>query len=120
MTGRELTKRIQEVRKEDQYFIKWWRKENDFIDFELIDVFLKNARTDEEFAGFELLSMEQLWETVKALAPDRLARQTSNGSESISWEQKRDDGTTVNRVCPFTPDSLLSIVDVLTKGNYVD
>lgn len=120
MTGREIAKQILETRKGEQYFIKWWRKENDFIDFELIDTFIKNARTEEEFTGYELLSMEQLWEIARSLDPDRLSRQTTEGQESIAWQQKRDDGTTVDRVCPFTPDSLISIVDVLTKGNYVD
>ncbi len=120
MTGREIVKEIGTNQNSDQPFIKWCRKENDFVDYELVDKFMANAGTSDEYASYELLTMEQMWEIVKKIDPKGVSRGEKEGAEVIFWDQKRSDGTTTSRICPFTPDSLISIVDVTTRGNPVD
>ncbi|RNC68152.1 MAG: hypothetical protein ED859_11330 [Desulfuromonadales bacterium] len=120
MTGRELEKQIQAEKQGDQHFVRWWRKENDFVDFELIDSFLANLKHDEEFAGFELLTMDQMWNALKEFDPEGVSRGTREGQEVIYWDQEKPDGTVKSRTCPYTPDSLISVFDAVTKGNPVD
>lgn len=120
MTGRDVLKQIRIERKPEQCFIKWWRIENDFVDFELVDAFIESARNDEEFAGYELLNMEQMWETLSNLKPESLTRGKKDGQDVIFWEQEAENGSTRSRVCPYSPDSLISVFDAVTKGNYID
>lgn len=120
MTGREIMKQVRTEKQADQHFIKWWRKENDFLDYELVESFLADAKPDDEFSDFELLTMEQMWETLKEFDPLAVSRGEREGQEVIFWEQKLRDGSTKSRICPFTPDSLISVFDALTRGNPVD
>ena len=120
MTGREIEKEIREGRNANQLFIRWWRKENDFVDYELVDSFLSSVGSGDEYAGYELLTMDQMWEALKGFDPAGVSRGEKGGEEVVFWEQKLADGTTRNRICPYTPDSLISIFDAVTKGNPVD
>ncbi|WP_298439250.1 hypothetical protein [Geobacter sp.] len=120
MTGRDIMNEIRTGKRGDQHFIRWWRKENDFVDYELVDSFLAGARHDDEFSGYELLTMEQMWEALREFDPQGVSRGEREGQEVIYWEQTLPDGSTKNRICPFAPDSLISIFDAVTRGNPVD
>lgn len=120
MTGREIEKEIRAGRTTDQLFIRWCRKENDFADYELLDSFLASVGSGDEFASYELLTMDQMWEALKEFDPAGVTRGEKGGEEVIFWEQKLADGTTRNRICPYYPDSLMSVFDAVTKGNPVD
>ncbi|ABB30362.1 hypothetical protein GeomeDRAFT_2738 [Geobacter metallireducens RCH3] len=120
MTGREIEKEIRDGRKADQPFIKWCRKENDFVDYELVNSFLASVGSGDEFASYELLTMDQMWNVLKEFDPKGVSRGEKGGEEVIFWEQTLADGTTKNRACPYTPDSLISVFDAVTKGNPVD
>ncbi len=116
MRGADIAKEIPERRKEGQFFIRWWRKEEDWLDFDLIDTFLTNINPDEEIGGYDLLGMEEMWEYVRKVCGDRVARTTRKGEEVILWQKQPDN----ELVCLFTPDSLLKIFDAESRGNYVD
>jgi hypothetical protein len=106
--------------KTDRRFIKWWRKENDFVDYELVDDFLADARQEQEFAGYELLDLQQMWETLRRAVPGRVAREKYGQREVIVWSRMAEDGTMKEEVCPFTPESVMTIFDVETRGNVLD
>ncbi|HEX8960867.1 MAG TPA: hypothetical protein VF775_04775 [Geobacteraceae bacterium] len=116
MKGEDIVRQVADGRKEGQFFIRWWRKEEDWLDFDLIDTFLANAKPDEEIGGYDLLTMEEMWEYVRKVGGNRVARTTRKGEEVILWQKEPDKET----VCQFTPDSLLKIFDVESRGNYVD
>jgi hypothetical protein len=116
MTGGEILKKIKEMKTPEQCVIKWWRNEEDFIDFELIDQFESNVGKDEEIAGFELVDLDQLWTHVKVLCGDRLKKDRKDGEDLLLWS--REGGKMHRR--PYTAKSLLEILDIETKGNYVD
>lgn len=117
MTGQEIITRLREGRRSDLPFIRWWRRENDFVDYELVDTFMENVRPDQEFADFELLGMEEMWEALRKVRPEGVSREKRRLGEVIVWKRAGDAG---EKVCPFTPESLISIFDAETRGNVVD
>jgi hypothetical protein len=113
MRGREIVEQLQ-GRSQDKCFIKWWRRENDFSDYELIENFLADVRPEQEFADYRLLSLEEMWAELQKVGADRVRREKRTKGEVIVWE-----GGGGSRECPFTGDSVLSIFDVETRGNVV-
>ena len=116
MTGNEVIKQLAERRKEGQVFIKWWRKEEDWLDLDLIDRFIENVKPDEEIGGFDLLTMEEMWAQVQKVGSSRVERTKKRGEEVVVWQKTAGE----EMVCPFTPESLLHIFDVETHGDFVD
>ena len=101
MDGIELVKALDERREDRHHFIKWWRKENDFVDIELIDLFRSTVTAGDVFGGFELLDLEQLWAVVAELCPARVSRRDIDGHESISgtgWTRRGGHGASVVRL----------------------
>jgi len=120
MSGREVVRAVEATKTPDHRFIKWWRKENDFTDLELIDTFIAGVGSSDEIGGFELLDMDQAWRLVTRLCPDRVSRRTFDRHEEIIWDRKGKDGALRSYRCDFSPEFLLKIFDVETRGNYVD
>ena len=120
MKGYEITKQLKERKNPNHQFIKWWRKENDFLDYDLIDRYVNNFDDSEEIAGFDLIDSEQMWAELKHLCGDRIARVKKDGGEYISWRPAsgRDAGKT--QECQFSSQSLIAIFDRETRGNPVD
>lgn len=116
MIGSEIVKQIAEQRKEGQVFVKWWRKEEDWLDIDLIDTFIANTNPDEEIGGYDLMDMEEMWEYVQKAGADRVARTTRKGEEVVLWRKEPDK----ELVCPYTPQSLIQIFDVETHGDFLD
>ncbi len=115
MTSTEIARQIREQRTSDMQFICWWRKEEDFLDYELIDRFLESAGQNLEVGGYELLTTEQMWERLEKVCGKRVMKTQKAGEALIEWDTK--GGT---RTCPYTPKSMIEIFDVETKGNVVD
>ena len=116
MTGKEIVEQIKAQRKENHAFIKWWRKEEDWIDYDLIDRFVATAREDEVIDGFELVGIDNLWEQLQRLCPGRVTKDKKDGQDIVVWE--KTDGK--KKECVFIPLSLLEILDAETRGNLVD
>ena len=117
MTIQEIRKEVLGTWNEGRCFIKWWRKENDFVDYELVDTFLANLKPDEEFAGFELLTMEQMWRELQRLVPERVALGQKHGEKVIRWQHTTGDGTVREDVFPYDASSLLTVFDGETRGD---
>jgi len=120
MTGKELMKQLEELRESRHHFIKWWRKENDFVDIELLESFCDSVKAGEQFEGFELLDMEQLWEVVRRLCGERVTRSKQDDHEIIGWQRLDNKGAVRNISCTFAPEFLMQIFDVETRGNYIE
>lgn len=116
MTGAEILKRIDAEKTADHCIIKSWRKEEDFIDFELIERFESDVKKEAEFEGFELIDLEQMWTHVLNLSGERLDRREKDGVKVVAW--KREGGK--EHILPYTAKTMLEILDMETKGNYVD
>ncbi len=119
MRAEEIIRDIRKGQEEGQSFIKWWRIENDFSDYELFDTFIQNARSSHEIAGYELLDLEQMWDVLTRWKPTGLKRVKTGWGEEIEWQKRAADGTLRLEVCPFTPESVMAIFDFETHGDVV-
>lgn len=117
MTGYEVLKEMRDAGKGERCFIKWWRKENDFVDYEMIDTFLANLKPDHEFAGFELLTVEQMWEELHRREPKRVTLGQRRGEKVIRWQHVAEDGTLREEIFPFEAKSIMTVFDGETRGD---
>lgn len=116
MNGEELLKQIRERRTAEHEFIKWWRKEEDFLDFDRIDVFIDNFNVSDIIEGFDLLTMEEMWENLKKVTGSRVEKDKERGADVIIWHRKSRE----EKVCPYNPETIMTIFDVETHGDYID
>lgn len=117
MRGYEILKEMQAGGRGERVFIKWWRKENDFVDYELIDTFLANLQPDHEFAGFELLTAQQMWEELQRREPTRVTLGQQRGETVIRWRHVAEDGTMREEIFPFGPQAIMTVFDGETRGD---
>lgn len=122
MKGSEVVEKVRMERTQDKQFIKWWRREEDWLDYDLIDRFLQNASPDEEIGGYELVGMDDIWERVVNLTgTSRLHRESHGGTDVVVWKRKADSKEPEKvYTCIYAPDSLIKILDVETRGNLID
>lgn len=119
MRSGEIIRDIRKGQEEGQAFVKWWRIENDFTDYELCGSFIENARSDHEFGGYELLDLEQMWDVLTRWKPTGLKRVTTAEGEVIEWQKEVADDTLQLEICPFIPESVMAIFDYETRGDVV-
>ena len=111
MTGNEVLKQIKAENDPTRCFIKWWRKDNDFVDFELVNIFIEKVKPSDIFDGFELLSLEQMWNILTDLDPDKLTRTRKGDNEVIEWVWTDKEGKEKANTYPFTPEVVMSILN---------
>jgi len=119
MRVHDIIKTLDEKRDVNYRFVKCWRKEEDFLDYDLIDRFLENTKGSEEFGGIDLLTMDDMWNEVRRVGGTRVTLLHDNNGDKVEWVHKGKTGLNTN-VCAFTPETLMEIFDVETKGNPVD
>lgn len=119
MRAEEIINDIRKGQERGQAFIKWWRKENDFSDYELFDSFINHASSFHEIAGYELLDLEQMWSELKRWKPTGLKRVKTGTGYEIEWQRRAADGSLQKEVYPFTPEAVMAIFDHETRGDVV-
>jgi hypothetical protein len=55
--------------------------------------------------------MEQMWQTLIELDPDKLTRVKREGREVVEWGWKDSNGIEKKSVYPFTPGGLMTLID---------
>ncbi len=118
MRGRDAMKMVSEGRGKEHVFIKWWRKENDFLDYDLIDRFMRNTSDGEEIGGVELLTMDEMWGEAKRVIGNRITLMHEGVHDRIRWMHKVKNEMRTD-YCAYSPAALLAIFDVETHGNPV-
>ena len=119
MRGPELVQTVKERRTDRHRFVRWWRKEEDFLDYDLIDRFLQQSTEAEEIGGLELLTMDDMWSVVKKVGGTRVNLVHEASGDKIKWDHRGKSGSQI-QVCDLTPENLLTVFDVETRGNPVD
>jgi len=117
MRSNEIVREIGEQPGSDHEFIRWWREENDFADYELVDSFVENSQTDLEIGGYELLDIEQMWQVLLNWIPKGLARVSTRKGEVIEWTKVGKDGKKHTYICPFSAETVMMIFDEETRGD---
>lgn len=120
MKASEIAMELRQNKVDEKSFIKWWRKENDFVDYELVETFINTTDPNLEFAGYEVLDLQGMWETLKHASPERVTREKRGHREVIVWRHRSQDGTEKTEVCNFTPQSVITIFDAETRGDVID
>jgi len=107
----EVIEQIATQRREEHCFIKTWGVGSKFVDFDLLDRFIIKAGKDDEFAGFALFDIEEMWQTLIDLDPDKLVRVKKGEGEIIEWEWQDSAGAVKKTVYPFSPEGIMTIVE---------
>lgn len=111
---------LEQGKKQGKEFIKWWRKENDFVDFDLIDRYLKTIEAKHEIEDFELLDKEEMWEILKHWKSAGLRRSKSTKGEKIEWQHLGKDGQQHTYTCSYNARNIMSIFDAETRGDTIE
>jgi hypothetical protein len=118
MRGREIYSAVVKLRNAEHCFVKWWRKENDFLDYDLIDRFVDNVDHAEEIDGFDLLTLDQMWAELKRICGTRVNLVQESKGDRVEWTHVGKNGTHTE-VCIYSPETVMNIFDVETRGNPV-
>jgi hypothetical protein len=118
MKGREIFSKIEQLKTAEHRFVKWWRKENDFLDYDLINRYLDNLGSSEEIEGFDLLTLDEMWDEVMRVCGSRVRLERDRKGDLVEWTHSGANGTKTE-VCVYTPETVMKIYDVETKGNPV-
>jgi hypothetical protein len=110
MTRSEVIDQIAAQRKSGHCFIKSWEAGHSFVDYDLIERFIGKLGQDAAIEGFELLDIEQMWQVLIELDPDKLIRVKDGAGEIIEWDWMKN-GTEKKSVYPFTPEGIMTIID---------
>jgi hypothetical protein len=119
MRGHDAVAAINDQRTEKHCFVRWWRKEEDFLDYDLIDRFVENTGGTEEIGGIDLLTMDDMWKEVRRVSGSRVTLLHGTNGDSVEWTHRGKTGERKNS-CGLTPETLMQIYDVETKGNAID
>lgn len=119
MRGYDIITTLNDRRTDKHCFVKWWRKETDFLDYDLIDRFIENTKGTEEIGGVDLLTLDDMWNEVRRIGGSRVTLVHGTNGDSVEWTHRGKTGVHKN-TCAYTPETLMQIYDVETKGNAVD
>ncbi|MFA5516052.1 MAG: hypothetical protein WDA20_07155 [Desulfuromonadales bacterium] len=117
MEEKEILTEVNRQRTPDHRFIKWWRREHDFLNFELLAEF--DAHREERIKwleGFELLDTEQMWQELQHRFPERVSREKRTKGEFLVWQRPGREP----RECLFTPENIMTLFNAGTRGNVID
>ncbi|GAM11088.1 hypothetical protein OR1_03397 [Geobacter sp. OR-1] len=116
MKGLDVRSVVTDSVTSEHRFVRWWRKENDFVDYDLLDRFLENLSPNEEIGGIELLTMDQMLNEVKRITGNRLTVTHRESGDALKWVHEGKTGEQTKE-CILTPEMLLNIYDTETRGN---
>ena len=117
MTGYELRKSLESKAADDCCFIKWWRKENDFADYELISDFLEHLHPENEFEGFALMNMDDMYNELKRYAADRVWLEKHKSEKLLHWQHRGSDGQSREDTYRYSPEVLMALFERETHGD---
>lgn len=92
------------------------KRGEDFFDYDLIERFKEIAGANKELGGIDLLTMDEMWDELKRIAGARVKLVHTTSGDSVEWMYKGKTGTKT-QTCTYTPETLMTIFDVETKGN---
>lgn len=116
MRRNEIQQMLETQMSPQHRFVRWWRSENDFFDYELIDRFQNSLTGEEEIGGFELLTMDEMWDEVKRVAGERVIHYRDGGSDFVEWLPL--NGTQMHtEIHPYSAETLQMIFDAETDDN---
>ena len=120
MRGIQIKNELLQGKHQGKEFINWWRKENDFADFELIDRYLDTLESRHEIDNFDLLDKNRMWTVLKHWKASGLRCNNSPRSAKIEWQHLGKNGWQHTDTCPCSARNIISIFDAETRGDTTD
>lgn len=124
MQGYDLVKRVEKEREKhpNNIIIKWWRREEDWIDFDLVSRFLETLNYASDIGGFTLIDEEEMWRTLQRRCGNRVTKEQHNGKWVLHYTPPKNAELEepLPPELPYTPDNMIKVLDIETGGNYVD
>jgi hypothetical protein len=123
MQGYELVKEIEKEKSShpERVFIKWWRKEEDWLDFDLVSRFIENLDYGTNIDGFDLIDQDEMWRTIESRCRGRVKKVQKDGEWVLQYNAPKGAEIEETRTeYPYTPESLVKILDIESDYNYVD
>lgn len=111
MPKSEVIAQIAVQRRAEHCFVKSWGVGHKFVDFDLIDRFIQKPGQEDAIEGFELLDIEQMWQILIDLDPDKLLRVKTGEGEVIEWDWVDSSGVEKKTFYPFSPEGIMTIID---------
>lgn len=115
MNSSELAKKLESHQETNRYFIRWWQDDPETADYETVKTFLDNASPEQEVGGYELLNLEEMWDTLNLRHPESVTRETRPTGDRIIWLHDSGAGEMVIEDCPYTPESVMAIFNIETS-----
>jgi len=115
MHGIDLTQRLKKQQAPERYFIRWWQEDPEDSDYETVQTFLNTTPPDMEIAGYEVLDLEEMWDTLNQLHPESVTRESRPSGDRIIWLHDSGAGEMVIEDCPYTPESVMAIFKLETS-----
>ncbi|MBL0226065.1 MAG: hypothetical protein IPQ16_10990 [Geobacteraceae bacterium] len=119
MRGHDIITAINDRRTGTYCFFTWWRNEEDFLDYDLIERFMENSGGCREIGRVDLLTLDDMWNDVRRVYGSRIVLLHGKDGRKVEWIHSLKTGVKKN-TCAYTPETLIQIYDVETKGNAVD
>jgi hypothetical protein len=116
MKKADILKEINMTLTSKHLFVKWWRKESDFVDYDLLDRFLSELSSEDDIGGIALLTMGEMWEELKRVCGDKVRLVQGEHGKIIGWLHESKDGLK-SCTCDYSPENLLKIFDTESRGN---
>ncbi|BCA81121.1 hypothetical protein [Desulfuromonas sp. AOP6] len=110
MNGLELARKLEKQPDSRYNFIRWWSEDAGQDEYETLEAFMETASEEQQVAGYELLDLEGMWDTLNRLHPDQVTREKRLNGEFIVWAHDSGAGEMVIEDCPYTPEALMTIL----------
>lgn len=116
MKGNEIVRELEQKGVGNDAFIHWRGMKGDTGDYDTVRAFRENTPPEREFAGYELLDIEEMWGTLEMLCPERISREEREDGEFIVWSHDSGAGEMVSEDCPFSPEAVMTIFAIEARG----
>lgn len=119
MKGTDIRHLLEEQMQPQHRFVRWWRKENDFLDYDLVERFRGDLDDNDEIGGVELLTFDEMWRELKRVGGERIRHgHDRRRGEVVEWIHE-EGGQNRTEVYPYTAEAILDIYDAETRDNPV-
>ena len=120
MTGYEIRERLASELRPEHRFVRWWRRENDFLDYDLAERFRDSLSGAEEIGGVDLLTRDERWQELQRVSAKRVSVQHSSTRGTVIEWVHRDATGSSSELLPYTDEAILDIFDAETRDNPID
>lgn len=116
MRAHDIVRELERKKVGSDCFIHWRGVRGEAGDYDTVRSFRETTPPEREFAGYELLDLDEMWSMLEMLCPERISRETREEGEFIVWSHDSGAGEMVSEECPFGAEAVMTIFSIETRG----